>query len=553
MPWDKIVCFVGGGLALFMYGMALASEAFQKVAGRRLRIILELLTSNRLLGVGAGIAVTLCTQSSSATSVLLVGLANSGLIQLAQSLGVILGADIGTTITIQLIAFKVMDYGLLIAALGVPFVLMSRYERPKQFGQALVGVGLIFYGISLMQEGMSPLQQSPWFKREMLSFAAHPVKGFLVSALFTALIHSSAATVAVALVLASQGLLGADTQSSLVASVPIILGANVGTCATALVSSLGTSVEARRVAVAHLLFKVAGAALFFPLIVPFAKFVYWLSAALSPDVSPERLLANTHTVFNVAITVLFVGFTGQFARLVERLVPRRLGKDSQRLGLLPLSAVSSPEPALRSAEGAVERLGEFVLEMFREAERVVKRYDARLLEDVRRKDERADQMQKDIAEYLVALLRSGKLSGEEERKCRSLFLAAVNLEKIGNLVGRLMEAAYVKLAKDIEFSIEGHKELEEMLALQEQLLRALVEILGGQEAKAGGVRAIRKRILASKLALEHNHIGRLRKGLRDSSASSWCFLEMISILEAMGHRAMSVLHAVEGTDSSEAK
>ncbi|HAH04985.1 MAG TPA: hypothetical protein DCM05_00445 [Elusimicrobia bacterium] len=552
MAWEKIICFSAGGLALFIYGMALASEAFQKVAGRRLRIILELLTANRFLGVGAGVAVTLCTQSSSATTVLLVGLANSGLLSLAQSLGVILGADIGTTLTIQLIAFKITDYALLMIAIGLGPYLLSRYERPKYAGQTLMAFGLIFYGMALMQDGVSPLRQSEWFRAQLMSFAHHPIKGLLISALFTGIIQSSAATIAVALALGAQGLLGHDPYTSMLAAFPIILGANIGTCATALLSSIGTSVEARRVAVAHLLFKVAGAALFFPLIVPFAKAVYWISTAFSSGVSAERLMANSHTVFNLGITLLFVGFTGQFARFVERLVPRR-GKDSQKLGLLPLSAASSAEPALRSVEGAVERLGAFILEMFRDSERVLKKYDARLLEDVRRKDEKADGMQKEIAEYLVALLRREGLSEKEQRKCRSLFLAAVNLEKIGNLNGRLMEAAYVKLAKDIEFSIEGHKELEDMLAQQELLLKTLVEILGGQEAKGGSVRAIRKRILSSKLALEHNHIGRLRKGLRDSSASSWCFLEMISILEAMGHRAMSVLHAVEGTDFLEAK
>ncbi|MBI5245240.1 MAG: Na/Pi cotransporter family protein [Elusimicrobia bacterium] len=552
MAWDKILCFVGGGLGLFMYGMALASEAFQKVAGRRLRILLELLTANRFLGVGAGIFVTVCTQSSSATTVLLVSLANSGLIVLSQSLGVILGADIGTTVTIQIIAFKVMDYGLLMVALGAALQLMSRYERPKNLGQVLMGFGFLFYGISLMQEGMAPLQQSVWFKEQLLLFGAHPMRALLVSALFTALVHSSAATIAVALALASQGLLGSTPESSLTASVPIILGANIGTCATALLSSVGTNTEARRIALAHLLFKVAGAAVFFPLIGPFSRLIFQASTALTPDVGPARLLANAHTVFNLAITVLFIGFTGAFARMIARLVPHRADKDLQRLGLLPLAIAESAEPALRSAETALERMASFMLEMFKDSARVLKKYDARLLEDVRRKDEKLDFMQRRISEYLVALMRREDLGEKGERRCRMLFIAASNLEKIGNLISRsLMDAAYVKLAKDIEFSIEGHKEFEEMLSMQEALLAELLEALGLDPARAENVRSLRKKILAQKLALESAHIRRLRKGLRDSSESSWCFLEMINILDSISYRAMSVVHAVQGTDLAE--
>jgi phosphate:Na+ symporter len=550
MPYSTMVCDLAGGLAVFLYGMSLASEAFQKAAGRRLRILLELLTSNRFLGVGAGVAVTLATQSSSATTVLLVGLANSGLIQLGQSMGVILGADIGTTFTIQLIAFQVTRYGLLMVAAGAAVFLMSRYDRPRQLGEALMGVGFLFFGIQLMQEGMAPFQRSPWFREVLLSSGSSPLQTLIAAAAFTALLHSSAATLAVAIALASYGLFGDTPRESLLVSVPIVLGANIGTCLTAVLSSVGTNVEARRVALVHLLFKVAGAAVVLPFIRPFAWAVCAATLRYWPDAGAARLLANAHTAFNVCITCLFIGFTGPLARLVERLlpVPSRAGEEG--LSLIPLRLVESPELALRSAEHAVGRLAAHVLEMYRGGVRAILGEDARLMQDVVRQDERADEIQRKAAGYIVELMRSRPLSEEAQRTCRRLFLLANELEKLGNMISRgLMNAAYVKMAKDVEFSIEGHKEMEAMMEAVGSMLADAVEVVSsGDPERAAGVRARRKQVLGMKIERQASHLRRLKRGLRDSAESSWCFLEIIGVLDSLSYRMTSVLHAIEGTD-----
>ncbi|MFA6028464.1 MAG: Na/Pi cotransporter family protein [Elusimicrobiota bacterium] len=552
MGWEKVLCFVGGGLAVFVYGMTLASDAFQKVAGRRLRIILELLTANRLMGIGAGVALTMATQSSSATTVMLVSLANSGLLQLGQTLGVLLGADIGTTVTVQILAFHISDYALLMIAAGVGVLLLSRYERPKALGQVFMGFGFIFFGMSLMQSGMAPLQQSDWFRSQILALAEHPLRAFLISTLFTGMIHSSAATMAVAMTLASQGLLGDTPEEMMRVALPVVLGANVGTCATALMAGIGTNVEARRVAVAHLLIKTFGALLFFPLAGPFSALVHDLSMRMSPDASAMRLLANMHTAFNIAITLIFVGFTGPLARLILWLVPQRKDDDARRVDLLPLEIVDSEELALRSAKTALERLAGTVLQMFRDSIRVIEKDDLRLLEDVRRADEKVDDAQRQISKYLIGLLRRRELSEKDERQCKKLFIIASELEKIGNILrNSLMNAAYQKISRDIEYSIEGQKEFERMLDTCEKMLQEVVEMIGdGEEEteRAARILALRRDVLEQQRLLQGAHIRRLRKGLRDSGQSSWCFLEMISILDAFSYRLASVMQAQLGTD-----
>ncbi|MFA6092602.1 MAG: Na/Pi cotransporter family protein [Elusimicrobiota bacterium] len=553
MSIEKVLCFTLGGLAVFVYGMSLASEAFQKVAGRRLRVLLELLTSNRFVGVGAGVFLTMCTQSSSATTVMLVSLANSGLLRLAQTLGVLLGADMGTTVTVQIMAFNISDYALLMIAAGVGVWLLSRYERTKALGQVFMGFGFIFFGMSLMQAGVAPLQQCDWFRAQILALADHPLRAFLIATLFTGMVHSSAATMAVAMTLAAQGLLGATPEQALRVSLPVVLGANVGTCATALMAGIGANLEARRVAAAHLLIKLLGALLFLPLAGPFSALVYDISLRLSPEVGTVRLLANMHTAFNIAITVLFVGFTGPLARCVTWILPQRPDKDTRRVSLLPLAIVDSDELALRSVQNAVERLSAVILGMFRDSIRALRNDDLRLLEDIRRADERVDDMQRRIAEYLVGLLRRSELSQKDEAECKRLFSTASELEKLGNIISHsLMNGAYAKISKDVEFSIEGNREFEKMLEHTERLLLSLNSVIARDEGDhAGAARALRSKILEERLASTDMHIRRLRKELRDSVQSSWCFLELTSILDALSYRAASTLHAALGEERSE--
>ncbi|MBS1117023.1 MAG: hypothetical protein H6Q87_1407, partial [candidate division NC10 bacterium] len=298
-----------GGMALLLYGMQLVGEGLQQAAGGRMRHILSNITNSRLKGMLAGAFITAVIQSSSATTVMLVGFASSGLMNLAQCVSVILGADIGTTFTVQLIAFKIFDYALLLVGVGFLLIFACRRKVLKFFGQAILGFGFIFFAMKLMADAMAPLHDSEIVRMLLVSLSDQPFLGLIIAATFSALVHSSAATIGLAITLALQGLM------PLAAAVPVIFGANIGTCVTAFASSIGSHTEAKRVAMAHVFFKVVGVVLFFPFITPFAR----LAEMTAGDV--PRQIANAHTLFNVGITILFLPFASTLAKVIYALVP----------------------------------------------------------------------------------------------------------------------------------------------------------------------------------------------------------------------------------------
>ena len=316
-----------GGLALFLFGMGQMADSLKVVAGDRMKSILARLTRHRVAGVLTGAFVTAVIQSSSVTTVLVVGFISAGLMTLTQSVGVILGADIGTTITAQIIAFNIKEYSLLLVAMGFLVMFVARREAARRYGTAIMGLGLVFLGMGIMGESMKPLRTWQPFL-EVMSGLENPWLGIAVGALFTALVQSSSATIGIIIVLGSQGLV------SLPAGIALLLGANVGTTATALLASIGRPREAQRSAVIHLIFKVLGVLIWVFLI----DQLMWLAVQASPS-SPEltgsarlaaetpRQIANAHTLFNVANTLLFLPFVNGFVWLVRRLLPDRKDGD----------------------------------------------------------------------------------------------------------------------------------------------------------------------------------------------------------------------------------
>ncbi|HAK61235.1 MAG TPA: Na/Pi cotransporter, partial [Nitrospiraceae bacterium] len=293
-----------GGILLLLYGIKMVNDGLQQAAGPKIRSLLHSLTSNRLTAVGTGAFITGLIQSSSATSVMLVGFVSAGLMSFRQSLAVILGADIGTTITVQLIAFRVYDYAIILIGTGLAFVLFTKRHLYRNIGSGLLGFGFVFLSLKLMSDAMAPLRDSDLFRQVLIALVGTPFMGILLAAALTALIQSSAATLGIALALAVHGLIPLD------AAIYIIFGANIGTCSTAVLASLRSPVEARRVAWAHVLFKVAGVALFLPFFPYFSSLVQLTAADLS------RQIANAHTLFSVIISLVFLPFTGFFAHLV---------------------------------------------------------------------------------------------------------------------------------------------------------------------------------------------------------------------------------------------
>lgn len=436
VAWFDLFMGLFGGLALFLYGMERLAQTLKTLAGDRMRAILRALSNRRVMGLLTGAGVTAVIQSSSVTTVMLVGFVSANLMSLSQSIGVILGADIGTTITAQIIAFKVTKYALLLVAVGFLIAFTTKRQRHKDLGFMVMGLGLIFFGMAVMSDAMHPLRDYPPFMQLMGSMS-HPLLGVLVGTAFTALVQSSSAAMGVIIVLATQGVI------SLEAGITLALGANVGTCATAGLAAIGKPREAVRVAVAHVLFKVLGVVLILPFVAPFAELVAGLTP--SPDgLSGQALLAetvprqvaNAHTLFNVGIAVLFLPFTTQFARLVTRMVPDRPHAEEQAIieaKYLNKILLRAPGLALHAARNEIERIGQRVGDMLAQVVPASLRGDLAAFEEVARREAEVDILYERVVEFLGAISR-GSLTDDQTSELLRLMKIANHLETIGDIV-----------------------------------------------------------------------------------------------------------------------
>lgn len=436
LEYLPLVMGLGGGLALFLFGMEQMSDALKAVAGSRMRSILGRLTKNRVMGVVTGALVTAIIQSSSVTTVLVVGFITAGLMTLAQSIGVIMGANIGTTITAQIVAFKVTQFALGMIAVGFAMLFASKRESLRHHGAGIMGLGLVFLGMSLMGDAMQPLRSYPPFI-EWMARMENPALGILAGAVFTALVQSSSATTGVVIVLASQGLI------SLTAGISIAFGANIGTCVTALLASIGKPREAVRAAVVHVIFNVAGVLIWVGFISQLAEWVTAVSPK-APDLPPaERLaavtprqIANAHTIFNISNTVIFLGFVPMFARIVERLVPDRPpseAADQVRARYLDPDLVDTPFLALDRARLELIFLGEFIQDMLADALPTLLDGSSEDLTALEKRDDLADQLHGKIVTYL-GQISGASLTEAEATELIKLMEAANDLESIGDII-----------------------------------------------------------------------------------------------------------------------
>ncbi|GGD45511.1 Na/Pi cotransporter family protein [Sinisalibacter lacisalsi] len=415
-----------GGLALFLFGMDLLTRALKRVTGDRMRALLARLTENRLKGVLLGAGVTAVVQSSSVTTVLLVGFISAGVMTMAQSVAVIMGANIGTTVTAQILAFKITTLALPMVTLGVAAMLIAKDRVWQEYGQAVIGLGLVFYGMAVMSDAMSPLAQYPGFLSAMASLDA-PVLALLVGAGFTALVQSSSATTGILIVLAGQGLL------SLEAAIGAALGANIGTCITALLAATGKPREAVRAALVHTLFNVAGVLAW----VWFIPQLALVASAIAPAGDSARGLAWAHTIFNVVNMLVLIGFTAPFARLVEWLVPDRPdvvdAEGSPKF--LDRALLDTPAIALDAAAREIARLGYRVAGMVESVLPVAIEGPRVKLDALAATDKPVDRLHAAIVDYLGAVsLR--RLSPEQSSRLVRLISVANDIEQIADMVAR---------------------------------------------------------------------------------------------------------------------
>jgi phosphate:Na+ symporter len=450
-----------GGLAMFLFGMEQMSDALKSAAGSGMKALLVRLTKNRVSAAITGATVTAIIQSSSVTTVLVVGFVSAGMMTMTQSIGIIMGANVGTTITAHIVAFKVTHYALMLVAIGFGMLFFGKTGKLRDYGNMLMGLGLLFFGMGVMSDGMAPLRDYQPFIDLMVTME-RPLFGIAAAAAFTALVQSSSATTGIVIVMATQGFI------TLPAGIAMALGANIGTCATALLSSIGKPTEAVRAAAVHVVFNVAGALLWLGFIDQLAN----IAVAMSP-VHPElsvaerlaaetpRQIANANTVFNVINTIVFLGFSSVIARLVTRLVPERHEPDTVLVEarFLDPQLLDTPALALNNVRLELGHMGSYVLEMIAGLRPALANRNLNALQTIVRTDDKVDVLQQRILEYL-GKMRGQAMSEQEADTFQRMMNAAVHLESAGDIV----ESELVPLLRR---AIENDR----------QLSRAMIEML----------------------------------------------------------------------------
>ncbi|MGR9099057.1 MAG: Na/Pi cotransporter family protein [Gammaproteobacteria bacterium] len=453
-----------GGLALFLFGMEQLSKGLKAAAGNRMKELLAKLTTNRFTAVATGAFVTAVVQSSSITTVLVVGFVTAGLMSLTQSIGVIMGANVGTTLTAQIIAFKVEAAALLIIAFGFGLLFMSKTDRNKQIGSMVMGLGMVFFGMSIMSEAMHPLRSYHPFMAIMAEMEK-PVLGILVAAVFTSLVQSSSAATGVVIAMSGQGLI------TLTGGIALIFGANIGTCVTALLAAIGKPAEALRAAAVHVFFNVAGVLVWLAFIPELALWVSRISPAYPELAGSARLaaevprqIANAHTVFNLANTLLFIAFTTQIAVLSQKLIPERKIKEKViiRPKFLDDALLTSPTLALDRVRMEIGHLGEITILMLKRIREAYLSGRHEELEEVAKLDDKADILHKLIMDYVNLLIKNPLGSRENELVLRFI-RASEDLERVGDAIETdLVRIGHAAVEKKIVFPEGPRKILNEL-------------------------------------------------------------------------------------------
>ena len=524
-----------GGLALFLYGMQMMSTGLEAAAGNRMKSILEKLTSNRVKGVLVGAAITAVIQSSSATTVMVVGFVNSGLMTLKQAVWVIMGANIGTMITGQLIALDIGAIAPLFAIAGVGAIMFIKSEKVHHISSIFAGLGILFMGMDMMGAAMSPLKESEAFISLMTKFD-NPLLGILVGALFTAVIQSSSASVGILQALASTGMI------PLSSAVFVLFGQNIGTCITAVLASIGMKVNAKRTTVIHLLFNIIGAVLF-TVICLVTPYVTWIEAMTPGD--PVAQIANAHTVFNIVTTLLLLPFGTHMANIAVRILPDSKKADDEDLRLKYIRpfessyAIGHSAVAVSQVRDEVNRMRDMVAKNISDSFDSLVQYDEKLRKKVSEREEYIDFLNKGISEYIVSLMAS-EMNMSDSRKINGYYAIISNLERIGDHAVNLAEYGDDMRKWEIDFSDTVKEELNEMKA---QCIAALDNL---KEVTSENV----ERILSQAVIIEQKtddmrdkyfkkQMQRLKKG-KCKPQSGIVFSEILTDFERMGDHALNI-------------
>lgn len=525
-----------GGLGIFLLGIKSMGDGLQKSAGDRLRDILDKFTSNPILGVLAGIIVTVLIQSSSGTTVLTVGLVNAGFMTLRQAIGVIMGANIGTTVTAFIIGIDIGKYALPILAVGALILFFFKHQKVTAVGQTIFGFGALFLGLELMSSGMSPLRSLEAFQELTVNMSTSPVLGVVIGTVFTMIVQSSSATIGILQGLFSQGAI------SLEAALPVLFGDNIGTTITAIIASIGVSITARRAALTHVIFNLIGTIVFLLFLGVFTQWVSFLQAQL--NLNPEMTIAFAHGSYNIMNTLIQLPFIGFLAWLVTKIVP---GEDVvieyKPKHLDPIFIQQSSSLALDQAKAEVIRMGGYAVKGLEETNSYLMTHQQKHSEMVMQIEGAINNLDQKITDYLVDI-SSGSLSEAESAKHTALMDSVRDIERIGDHFENVVELIDYKMTNKVNLTEEAMEDLNNMFDLTILTVKEAIEALEDVDReKAMAVVQKEDEIDKMERLYRKRHIIRLNEGVCTGSAGI-VFVDIISNLERIGDHASNIAEEV---------
>jgi len=524
-----------GGLGLFIYGMNLMGDGLQNVAGERVKVFFEKVTSNPVKGVLTGIVVTGVIQSSSATTVMVVGFVNAGLMTLTQAAGVIMGANIGTTVTGQLVAFNVTAGAPLFVGVGTAIVLFAKKKKTKEIGNIILGFGILFMGMDIMKNSMAPLGQSEAFKSLTLSLSHNVFLGIVVGMGMTAIVQSSSATIGILIALASNGVL------PLSAAMPILFGDNIGTCVTALLASIGASKNARKAALFHLTFNVIGTVIFAFILVPLTPFVRVVTNLTPGDVG--RQIANAHTIFNLLNTFIQIWFIKYIVAFVNKMIPGSDPYEKMAPKYIDERLLENPTIAINQTIKEVVRMANKAKENLQLSIDAFEKNDLELVSKVYENEKLINILNKSITTYLVKL-NNLKLSDKQLNLVGSMFHVVNDIERIGDHAENIIDLTSEKIEKRIQFSDDATYDIKHLFNYTlDSLTRTIEGFESNDVERSQSVMYVEEKIDNLEEQLRETNIRRLNKGTCNANASA-IFLDIINNFERVGDHCTNIAQTV---------
>ena len=545
----EIIFGLLGGLAVFIFGMNMMSDCLQNAAGERMKSILALLTKNPVLGVLAGALTTAVLQSSSATTVMAIGFVSAGLMNLPQAISIILGANIGTTMTAQIIAFKLSDYIYIIIFIGFIISFVMKSEKAKNIGQTIFAFGLLFLGIETMGSVMKPLASSPVFTDMIAKVADIPVLGVFVGTFMTLVVQSSSATIAVLQNFAAQP--GADGVSSilgLTGAIPILLGDNIGTTITALLASIGQTKDAKRTAVAHCIFNISGCLLFIWFVKPYAALIQYISPK-GPEIEViSRQIANAHTFFNATMTLIWIPLIWLMVKIVMRIIPdgrKTIYSNSEPI-YLDSNLVSQPTAALQLVVKEIVRCTELVGANLKQLISVLEKNDSGKISEVIKNAEDTRVLYDRITEYLAELFASGGLTEEQATQTAGIMYVLSDVDRMGALSREIGLSLKDKEEKKYKYSGKAMEDLKTSLQLiQKMFVQTEDMMLNGNVESAKKILKQKEQIMDLGIKMRKSHVQRVGKG-KCSAKLTESFNKIIHSVDRMGNCCINMVDAVQG-------